>query len=115
MKLNVIPTIIAVAISALIAFGLYSFAKTEDYQSHLAIASFIALLFPLATTLGAKFEEPRTSANVKTLSGVFFILALIASVLFAFVKFTVPVLVLSEGLILLVWLLVAYAVAKAKQ
>ena len=115
MKINSIPTIIAAAISALIAYALYAFCKTEGQELLLAICGGISMFVTLATCLGVRFPEGRTSANVAVLGGVFFALLLIAQLVFAFVPFTTPALIIVDGLLLLVFLLVAYGVTKARQ
>ena len=115
MKINFIPTLIASAISALIAYALYSFCKTEGQELLLAIVGGISMFIPLATCLGVRFMEGRTSANLATIGGVFFGIMLVAQLVFAFVQFITPALIIVDGLLLLVFLLCAYAIGKAKQ
>ena len=115
MRVNIIPTIIALAISALIAYALYVFCKTVGQESLLAICGGISLFLPSATCLGVRFPEKRTSANVAVLGGVFFGIILIAQLVFAFVRFSTPALIIVDGLLLLIFILCAYAIGKAKQ
>lgn len=115
MKIKLIPTLIALAISALIAYALYSFCKTEGQELLLAIVGGISMFIPLATCLGVRFPEGRTSANIAVVGGVFFGIMLIAELVFAFVQFSTPALVIVDGLLLLVFLLCVYAIGKAKQ
>ena len=115
MKINIIPTIIALAVSALAAYALYAFCKTEGQELLLAIGGGIALFLPLATCLGIRFEQGRTSANTAAVGGVFFAVLLIAQLIFAFVQFSTPAYVITNGMLLLVFLLCVYAIAKAKQ
>ena len=115
MKINIIPTLIALAISALIAYALYSFCKTEGLELLLAIVGGIAMFLPLATCLGVRFPEGRTSVNLVTIGGVFFGIMLVAQLIFTFVHFATPALIIVDGLLLLVFLLCAYAIGKARQ
>lgn len=115
MKINLIPTLIAAAICALFSYALYTFCKTEGQELLLAVVGGIALFLPLATCLGVRFPQGRTSANVATIGGVFSAIILIAQLIFAFVKFTTPALIIVSGLLVLTFLLSAYAVGKAKQ
>ncbi|MBO4582299.1 MAG: hypothetical protein J5701_08485 [Bacteroidales bacterium] len=65
--------------------------------------------------LGLRFEQGRTSANTAAVGGVFFVVLLIAQLIFAFVQFSTPAYVITNGMLLLVFLLCVYAIAKAKQ
>lgn len=114
MKIKVIPSVIALAMSALIAYGFYYFCKSDN-QTLLSVGSGVMSFCMLLTAFGLSFQNPRASANIKVVSIVFFILALISNLIFAFVQFYSPAYIITNGLILLVWLLVAYAVGKAKQ
>ena len=115
MKINIIPTIIALAASALIAYALYAFCKTEGQELLLAVGGGIALFLPLATCFGIRFEQGRTSANIAVVGGVFFAVLLIAQLIFTFVQFSTPAYVIVTGLLLLVFLLCVYGIAKANQ
>ena len=115
MKVKFVPTLIAAGISALVAYALYSVCKLEDAKMILAIGGFVCLFFPLATCLGVRFEQGRTSANTAVLGGVFFFILLVSHFIFAFTVFRTPAYLIINGIILLIFILVAYAVAKAKQ
>lgn len=115
MKINLIPSLIALAISALIAYALYSFCKTEGHELLLAIIGGISMFLPLATCFGVRFPESRTSTNIAVIGGVFFGIMLVAGLVFAFVQFSTPALIIVDGLLLLIFLLCVYTVAKAKQ
>lgn len=52
MKINLIPTIIALAISALIGYALYALCKTEGQEVFMAILGGISLFLPLPRALG---------------------------------------------------------------
>lgn len=115
MKVNFVPTLIAAAISLLIAYALYSFCKTDDAQTVIAIGGFVCSFLTLATCFGVRFEQGRTSANTAVLGGVFFVILLISHCIFAFTKFHTPLYVIVNGILLMVFILVVYAVAKARQ
>ena len=115
MKINIVPTIIAAAISALLAYGLCALCKTEGQEMLLAIGGFVCMFFALATGMGIRFEQTRTSANTAVLGWVFFLLMVISNTIFAFVQFTTPVYIITNGIFLLAFIGITYAVAKAKQ
>lgn len=115
MKINIIPTIIAAAISALIAYALYAFCKTEGQELLLSIGGGVCVFLPLAATFGVRFKEGRTSVNTSVIGLVFFLLLLISHGIFAFVHFTTPSYIIINGILLLVFIGITYSIAKAKQ
>ena len=56
MKLNVVQTIIAIAISGLISYGLYSFHDSEN-KIVLSLGSFVFLATTLVIAIGVNFEQ----------------------------------------------------------
>jgi hypothetical protein len=114
MKLNFVQTIIAIALSLLIAYGLYSFHGSEN-KMLLTLGSFMFLAVTLVITIGTSFELPRTTTNVKVVSGIFFTIALVSNLIFTFINFSVPSYVITNGISILVFLLIMYSIIKAKQ
>ena len=114
MKINFLQTIIAIAVSLLIAYGLYSFHDSEN-KILLSVGSFVFLAITLVLTIGTSFQLPRTTTNVRVVSGIFFAVALISNLIFTFVAFSVPSYVITNGILLLVFILIAYSINKAKQ
>ena len=78
MKINFVQTIIAIAVSLLIAYGLYSFHDSEN-KILLSAGSFVFLATTLIITIGTSFELPRTTTNIRVVSGIFFAVALISN------------------------------------
>ena len=114
MKINFVLTIIAIAVSLLIAYGLYSFHDSEN-KILLSAGSFVFLATTLILTIGTSFELPRTTTNVRVLSGIFFAVALISNLIFTFIAFSIPSYVITNGILLLVFILISYSINKAKQ
>jgi hypothetical protein len=114
MKINFVKTIIAIAISLLICYGLYSFHDSEN-KILLSAGSFVFLATTLLLTIGASFELPRTTTNIKVVSQIFFIIALISNLIFTFINFSVPSYIIINGILLLVFIFIAYSIYKAKQ
>jgi len=114
MKINFAQTIIAIAVSLLIAYGLYSFHDSEN-KILLSAGSFVFLAITLVFSIGTSFQLPRTTTNVRVVSGIFFAVALISNLIFTFVAFSVPSYVITNGILLLVFILIAYSINKAKQ
>ncbi len=114
MKVNFVQTIIAIAVSLLIAYGLYSFHDIENTMLLFA-GSFVFLAATLVMTIGTSFKFPRTTTNIRVVSGIFFAVALISNLIFTFINFSVPSYVIINGILLLVFILIAYSINKAKQ
>jgi hypothetical protein len=114
MKINFVQTIIAVAISILISYGLYCFHVREN-KMLLSTGSFIFLATTLWLTIAVSFEPPRTTTNIKIISGIFFAIALISNLIFTFINFSVPGYIIINGILLLVFILIAYSINEAKQ
>jgi hypothetical protein len=114
MKINFVQTIIAIALSILIAYGLYSFHDSEN-KILLSVGSFVFLAATLILTIGTSFEQSRTTTNIRVVSGIFFAVALISNLIFTFINFSVPIYIITNGILTLVFLLIVYSVNKAKQ
>lgn len=114
MKINLVQTIIAIAVSALIAYGLYNFHDSEN-KILLSVGSFLFFATTLVMSIGVSFEQSRTTTNIRVVSGVFFAIALISNLIFTFINFSVPSYVITSGILLLVFILIAYSINRAKQ
>ena len=114
MKLNFVQTIIAIAVSLLIAYGLYSFHESEN-KILLSLGSFVFLAITLVITIGVNFEQSRTTTNVRVVSGIFFVIALASNLIFSFFKLSTPSYVITNGILLLIFILLTYSINKAKQ
>lgn len=115
MKVKVVPTIIALGISALLAYALYEICHTEGKELLLAIGGGMCLFLTLATCLGVRFKPSRTSANVAVIGAVFFVAVVISNAIFAYSHFATHTYIIVNGILMLLFLLIAYLVAKEKQ
>ena len=114
MKLNFVQIIIAIAVSLLIAYGLYSFHHSEN-KVLLSLGSFVFLATTLVITIGVNFEQSRTTTNVRVVSGIFFVISLASNLIFSFFTFSTLSYVITNGILLLIFVLIAYSINKAKQ
>ncbi len=114
MKINFVQTFIAIAVSLLIAYGFYTFHLGEN-RLLLSVGSFVFLAVTLILSIGVGFELPRTTTNIRVVSGIFFIIALVSNIVFSFINFSTAVYVIINGILLLVFVLIVYSINKAKQ
>lgn len=116
MKLNIIPCIIAFAVSALLAFGFYSWCRDVDMRLLVTIVGGIGLLLTIGTAVGATFERSRTSINIKVASSTFSGIFLIENIVFCRAGgFSLSLYIILNGLLLLAWLSVVYGIYKASK
>lgn len=114
MKIDFIKTVIALGVSALIAYGFYSFYHSENSQL-LVVISFIELFLSSFFVLGLRFELTRTTTLVRTTSSIFFVVFMITNIIFSFFSFSKPLFVIVNGLLILTCVLIVYSLLKAKQ
>ena len=114
MKIDFIKTFIAIAVSALIAYGFYSLNHSENNQL-LVFTSFAELLLSAFLVLGLQFDLNRTTINVSTVASIFFVIFLVGNIAFSFLPFSQPIYVIVNGLIFLTGMLIIYSIIKAKQ
>ena len=100
--------------SLLIVYGLYNFNGSEN-KILLSAGSLVFLATTLVMTIGTSFEIPRTTTNIRVVSGIFFAVALISNLIFTFINFSVPSYVIINGILVLVFILIIYSINKAKQ
>ena len=115
MKIDFVKTIIAVAISCLLAYGFYAICKVDELRWLLTIVSGVAMTITLAFTLGIKPKAERTSVMFTTMSSIFFVVITVMDFIFAFVNFSKPVFVILNGIILLIYALIANRMFKCKE
>jgi hypothetical protein len=114
MKLQLVPALIAIAISALIAFGMYSFTIGLNKQL-IALGSFLFVAVTLISAIGVSYDHKRTGTNVRALAMVFFFIALISNIGFVYLSFSQAAYIIINGILLLVFILISYAIVGAKQ
>jgi hypothetical protein len=114
MKVNFIKSIIAITLSGLIAYGFYSFHISEN-KLLLSAGSFVFVALTLILTIGISFDLSRTSINVRTVSAIFFLVAMTSNIIFLFVSFSVPLYIISNGILILLYTLITYSILRTKQ
>jgi len=114
MRIDYIKTLISLAVSALIAYGFYSFHHSENSQL-LIWTSFVELFISGFFVLGLRFELNRTTTNVRVVSIIYFLVLLITNIIFSFFSFSQQLFIIINGLIVLTGVLIVYLLIKAKQ
>ena len=113
MKVNLFQTIIALAIGALISYGFYIFNESDN-SIILGLVDFLIFSTSLIFLLGTNFELITVKVNVKVASGIFFIAAMISSLLFTHLNFIASICFISYAIMYLVYILLLYFIKKQK-
>ena len=114
MKVDLVKGIIAVAISALLAYTCYEICGFERVQWIVTIGALLTLGTPLMFALGISAKQERCSVMLKALSWTMFTVELIANGTFVFFDFSIPVYVILNGLILAVFTLIYNSIYRTK-
>ena len=117
MKLNWITTLIAVLLSSLITYMIYSFipvSKTEPIFNFYVVTSFILTLITLVLSMGVSFERGRITAVIRIVSFSTFLLGTIGLVIMSTFSKSVPGIIIFSGMTLIVYFLVIYMISKAE-
>ena len=114
MKLSFVPSIIAIAASALIAFGFYSWCRCEDMRLIVSICGGISLLLTGGAMLAVSIQQTRGTVNMRLTSGLFAFLLFVSNVIFCCITtFSMALYIIVNGLLLLTWSIAIYALARA--
>ena len=114
MKLDVVKSLIAVAISALLAYACYEICDYEHVQWVISAGAFVSIGIPMLLALGVSSQQERSSVMLKTLSWVFLLIEMVSNGVFVFFDFSVPVYIIVNGLILLTFLLIYNSIYSTK-
>ena len=114
MKLDVVKSLIAVAISALLAYTCYEICHCEHFQSVITIGAFITICVPMMLAIGISSKHERSSLMLKALSWVFLILEVISNGVFICVDFSTQFYVIINGFILLTFVLIYNSIYRTK-
>jgi hypothetical protein len=115
MKVNIVNSLVAAAFSALIAYGCYALCDYKEVQLLVTIAAFVQFLVLGLGTMAVSLPEGRSTVMFRILSGVFFGIAVISNLTFACFNFNVPLYIILNGVVLLIYILSALGIARAKQ
>ena len=114
MKLDVVKSLIAVAISALSAYACYEICDYDRVQWVITIGAFLTLGITSVFSLGITLEQVRSSTMLKALACIFLIVEFITNGIFVFFDFSVPVYVIINDSILLIFALIYNSIYRTK-
>ena len=115
MKINIIPTLITLVIAVLLAYLFYTLSDAEDHMlKALAISGFISTCICLECGIGLSFNDAHHTANSFAISLVFFVVFIAEHCCFAAWGTNSAWVIITTGLLLMLYLLIIYGISKAK-
>lgn len=111
MKINFVPSLIAFALSALIAFSCYEYTS-NGFKQIFTMGAFISSMATLFFMFAVKFNNHRTTINIKTVSTLVTIVILFMLFLFAGARSTQAAFVISLSFLMVIYLGIVYAISK---
>mgnify|MGYP001351122725 CR=1 FL=1 len=114
MKFHPVNSLIAIVVSALLTYGIYSI-DTNLNKTIISVGAFIFFATTLSVAIGIGFENSRAGVNVKLVSCVGFAGAILLNLLFAFFDFSQTSYVITMGITFLLYVLVANSLYGAQQ
>ena len=114
MKIQPTSLIITLGISVLIAYGLYVFSENEN-KVLIGVGSAIISLTTLVAALGVSYNDGRVGANIRIVGMLFFSLGITSNIVFSTLHFPRPAYIVTNGILLLLFLLIANFIRKTKE
>lgn len=115
MKCNIVMTAIALVVSALLGYLMYSLAGTQEHADFAGIVSGLSFSVTLIPVFGLSFDTNTLTVNEKMLAGVAFTILLITNLIFVNTKLAMPYYWIVIVLVSLIYVAIAYALTSTHQ
>ena len=114
MKLDIIKCIITIAISALLSYACYEICNYDNLQWVITIGAFLTIGIPLIFSMAVSSVKERSEIMLKALSWITLITEVIANGIFVLFDFSIPFYVITNGLIILTFVMVYTSIYRTK-
>lgn len=115
MKLNIIPSVIILALSAFIGYAVFAVAGSDENAGVAFAVSAIALFVSLVLGYGVSYADERKGVSLRLLSTIATVLIAISQFAFALLGINLQAYIIVTGLLLLLFLLAFYGLYRAEQ
>lgn len=105
MKINPVNSFIAVVLSALLAYALWSIEA--GIRNYVAVGTFVFCAGTLLPLMGGSYGNERRGINLRVVSGIFLGLGLAINVVFPLLEFSATAYIIVSALTFLVYAFVA--------
>ena len=112
MKWNFFLTFISILLALLLGYWTFSIAEGRDNDTICGVCSAICFIATLVPTFAVGHESGRIAVNLRILAGVCFALFVISHFCFAIFGVKMPYYVIVNGIVLLIFLALYYAIGK---
>lgn len=113
MKLYPVNLAVAMLLSAVLAYGLWSAAGYLQY--YVAIGGFVFFVLTLVPAIGILIDSGRRATNFKIVCALFFVVALLSNIIFSFMPASETVYLVFHGVVFLIYVFLANAVFSMRQ
>lgn len=115
MKVNYVLAILSLAVSALLGYAFYSVAGIDPNALLAGVFSTVCFIITLIPAFGIHYDTSALSVNLRVLSLVAFCIMLISHFSFAAILVKMPYYIIINGLVICVYLGIAYSIYSTKQ
>lgn len=115
MRPNFFLTLITLLLTALISYLAYSVAEGMENDAICGVGSAVCFLTTLLPTMGMKYDSARVGANIRILSGLFFLLFLVSHACFISLGIKMPYYVIANGILLVIFLAIFYKLCSGQE
>lgn len=113
MTLRMTNFLIALAVSGLLAYGIWSL--DGSLRNYIAVGSFAYFAGTLVPAIGIEYEYSRRAANVRVVCGSFFVVGLLANLVYSFVGSSPILYIIGSAICFLLYMFIANAIYSVKQ
>ncbi len=115
MQINKITTTIALLLAVLLTYAVYALSEeNERYILLLLIMSFVSLATTLMGMIAISLPNNKHNVNIRILSMVFTLIFIVEHFSIAIMGVSLSTLIITTGVLLLIYLLLVYTIFKAK-
>lgn len=114
MKLNIILTVIAALVVGLLVYWIHTIIQASDVVDIMTYGSGVCFLVTLLPVIGIQYESARLGINIRIVSTIFFVAFLVSQFSFANFASDIPLYIIVNGLLLIIFLLVLYKMQSIK-
>ena len=115
MKINVVLTLIILVLSSLLGYGVYSIAKSDIHATMAGVVSAICFFLPLIMGLCISYRTSVAIVNIRITSFTLFLIMLVLHFYYANTGISMPCYVLTNGIIVCIYLAIIHVILKSKQ
>lgn len=114
MKIDYVKSLIALAISALLAYACYEICNYESVKWVITGGCFLTVAIPTLLAIGISSNKEKSSLSLKMLSWIVIFIEIASNFIFVFFEFSIPVYIIINGLLLLIYALIYHSIYKTQ-